>query len=68
MDWEIVATCTDFGIQWDKYFAKQPTMRSCRTEIKEWAEKWDGKWDGVPVRVFSDFYREFQRALDGRER
>lgn len=43
-------------------------MRSCRTEIKEWAEKWDGKWDGVPVRVFSDFYREFQRALDGRER
>lgn len=53
--WEEVLGNTEFGIQWDRYFAKYPTSRSFET-----AEE--------PVEAFWDVDRELGRALEGPER
>lgn len=63
-DWEETLEDTEFGIQWDRYFAKYPTTRPFRDEKEPWAEK----WDKMPVQAFWEFDKEFRRALEGPER
>lgn len=68
-DWDEVLGNAEFGLQWDRYFAKYPTGRSFTENRYDGGDDGgDNGGDASREQRFWDMDAEFRKALEGPER